>query len=289
MKNQRPEIKVLAQITGEDRFFEWAHSIGVATDDKLRSIAPAIPHFAIRRLSGQGITEANFLYSGLTDAKALIEYYRRLANANGPATVLDFGCGCGRVLRFLSQLPDISAFGSDVNPDHVAWCRLALPQTTVKANGPLPPLDYESESFDFVYAYSVFTHLSERAMFAWLDELGRVIKPGGIVLLTTHGEKIIRFIINNENVRRSFRMTTQEVSDLLRQLPSLGFVFRRRDEEQLKRTKVGDDYGVSFMHESYIREHWPRDIFEIVEFIPAGLCERHDIVLDQDIVLMRRL
>jgi predicted SAM-dependent methyltransferase len=49
-------------------------------------------------------------------------------------------------------------------------------------------LEYESDFFDVIYATSVFTHLSEEMHFAWIEELLRILKKQGIILITTHGD-----------------------------------------------------------------------------------------------------
>jgi SAM-dependent methyltransferase len=51
-----------------------------------------------------------------------------------------------------------------------------------------PPLPYAGDAFDFVYVYSVFTHLSVDLARRWMDELARIIKPGGLMWFTVHGE-----------------------------------------------------------------------------------------------------
>ena len=109
---------------------------------------------------------------------------------NSVEAVLDFGCGCGRVLRRWHNL-DARVCGTDVNSSAVAWCRTHLPFAEVSVNAPVPPLMYGDASFDLVYGLSVLTHLSVESQFAWLDELRRVLRPGGYLLLTLHGESSV--------------------------------------------------------------------------------------------------
>lgn len=104
--------------------------------------------------------------------------------------VLDFGCGCGRVLRYWNSRRGTIA-GSDRDAGAVAWCARHLPFAHVERNALAPPLRYEDASFDLVYALSVFTHLTEELQTAWRDELRRVIRPGGRLLLTTHGRSYV--------------------------------------------------------------------------------------------------
>jgi SAM-dependent methyltransferase len=100
--------------------------------------------------------------------------------------VLDFGCGCGRVTRYFGEHPG-SVAGSDVDGEAVAWCRANLRFASFETNGLAPPLAFASDSFDLVYALSVFTHLTDELQLAWRDELRRVLRSGGRLLITTHG------------------------------------------------------------------------------------------------------
>jgi SAM-dependent methyltransferase len=101
-------------------------------------------------------------------------------------SVLDFGCGCGRVTRYWDTF-DGTVSGGDVSTKAIAWCRANLPFARFEANRLEPPLAFADESFDLVYALSVFTHLTAELQLAWRNELRRVLRPGGRLLVTTHG------------------------------------------------------------------------------------------------------
>jgi SAM-dependent methyltransferase len=130
-----------------------------------------------------------FLGAGATAAECI----REVLSSNGISieeldAILDFGCGVGRVLRYWQDLPTTRVCGSDYNPLLVRWCRENLEFADIRRNDLVGRLDWADRSFDLVYALSVFTHLTESASFAWIDELTRVLKPGGHLLITTHGD-----------------------------------------------------------------------------------------------------
>jgi SAM-dependent methyltransferase len=102
--------------------------------------------------------------------------------------VLDFGCGCGRVIRRFRGL-DATLTGTDLNEAAIAWCAAKLPFARFEPNGLEPPLPFPGASFDLVYALSVFTHLPEDLQRAWRDELARVLRPDGLLVLSTHGDR----------------------------------------------------------------------------------------------------
>lgn len=107
------------------------------------------------------------------------------------SSILDFGSGCGRVIRALAgNLPDTKLFGTDIDPEAIAWCQANYGRFGSFSTCPHePPTPYSDNSFDFIYGISVFTHLPEDLQFKWLQELRRICKPGGYLILTKHGHK----------------------------------------------------------------------------------------------------
>ncbi len=88
--------------------------------------------------------------------------------------------------------PGCRAMGCDINRLHVEWCNAHLPANcSAFQNHSVPSLPIEDNSLDAVTAYSVFTHI-EAIETAWLAEIRRVLKPGGIAWLTVHTEKTLQ-------------------------------------------------------------------------------------------------
>ncbi|MCC7123970.1 MAG: class I SAM-dependent methyltransferase [Acidobacteria bacterium] len=148
---------------------------------------PIPPPELLVAIGGQTTVEA-YLQGGIAIAA---EIESVLADAGTPldtfTSVLDFGCGCGRLLRRFRRYAEVHHYaGTDYNPALIAWCQAHLPFARFDTNALEPPLRYADGTFDLVYSFSVFTHFSDALQRAWLAELRRILKPGGALLLTLH-------------------------------------------------------------------------------------------------------
>jgi SAM-dependent methyltransferase len=171
--------------------------------------------------------------------------------------ILDWGCGCGRVLRHWSRNPRGQVHGCDVNTRMVEWCDAHLSFATVAATGMSPPLPYEDRTFGLVYAFSVFTHLPEDLQHAWMAECLRVLEPGGFLLLSTLGEDYASRDRLTDRERRSFAAGSLVV---------------------LYEDAPGTSLCSAYHPSEYVRRELGRD-FELVSFRPAADDGRHDIHL----------
>ncbi len=120
----------------------------------------------------------------------LIEKHRDLTAAK----ICEWGCGPARILRHFPEILEgkgAEFYGSDYNTLTIDWCRATFPDITFSNNRLTPPLPYESDFFDVLYCISVFTHLSMENQTLWLEECLRVLKPGGLFLLSVHGDACI--------------------------------------------------------------------------------------------------
>ncbi len=76
-------------------------------------------------------------------------------------SVLDFGCGPGRVLpHFAALAPEAACVGCDVDAAAVDWAARAHRSLGWSLTSFHPPLPYEDDRFDLVYSISVFSHLA---------------------------------------------------------------------------------------------------------------------------------
>lgn len=118
--------------------------------------------------------------------------------------ICEWGCGPGRVIRHLHRFlkaPRPELYAADYNDESIAWCRRHLERVSFHQNGLAPPLPFDDGFFDCVYALSVLTHLSEERHFQWIAELERVIRTGGIVVLTTQSDASADRLLAPEQAR----------------------------------------------------------------------------------------
>jgi SAM-dependent methyltransferase len=101
----------------------------------------------------------------------------------GDGRVLDFGCGAGRLLRYLLENSTAGQLeGCDIDERCIAWlsARLPAPHQVFRC-GELPPLARPDGHYRLIYATSVFSHLAG-TWAQWLSELHRVLEPGGLLV-----------------------------------------------------------------------------------------------------------
>jgi SAM-dependent methyltransferase len=133
--------------------------------------------------------------------KAHIEHYKRVVGLEPGMTILDVGCGIGRVAFQLIDYLDTNGryIGMDIIQDSIAWCKDNIEST--QPNFSFHHFDAQSElynpfgtmtsmdvqlpssdaSVDRIVLASVFTHMLEDEVAHYLSEFRRVLKPGGLI------------------------------------------------------------------------------------------------------------
>ena len=220
-----------------------------------------------------------FVEGGRLDYETFRQAIERHAAAPLPAlSVLDFGAGCGRILaHFVPVGPRLAA--SDVDPTAVAYLRRAWPQVDSRVNHSAPPLPYEAEQFDVLYAFSVWTHLPPDVQARWLTEVGRVLRPGGLALITTLGFYGLE-LLNHSAAPLEAEWRAVSADDLRRQ----GILYREYTvlgqalpEKELF-SGIEGSYGVAVHDPAYVRRAWAEE-FEIVEIVERAMHGHQDLIV----------
>jgi SAM-dependent methyltransferase len=186
--------------------------------------------------------------------------------------VLDFGCGWGRYTRmFLRDVPEANIWCADSQTVALDICRrTGVPGRMVQLDQ-MPPSDLPSGRFDTAFAYSVFSHLSPKAHDAWAEEFARIIRPGGLVFITTQARWFF-------DMCRNFRQHPEEIESRWHERLAESFVdydesVSRYDAGEFlyAGTSGGPDlpgefYGQAVVPRAYFEHQWGRD-FDVLDFI----------------------
>jgi SAM-dependent methyltransferase len=230
------------------RLYRWLLFRHVDAKDRANGVAANLPPAELRYRVSSSPDAQNFITIGKKCAADIESALRRVGcDLAKLERILDFGCGCGRTLIHMKELAPHAQFdGTDIDARAIDWCKEHLRFATFKVGQASPPTEYAPDSFDFIYAISVFTHLDAPYQFQWLEELRRIAKPGGVLLLTVDsslaGEK--------------------------------DFVFQRSYEDGL----FPAWYQNAFHSEKYVRENFGR-YFDVLGYLPRGMNEHQDVVL----------
>jgi SAM-dependent methyltransferase len=175
--------------------------------------------------------------------------------------LLDFGCGCGRLLIPGSLLmPPGKLSGTDIDEQAIQWLKENYTCFhDLGVNGFEPPTKYPDGQFDFVFGISIFTHLPEEMELAWLNELSRIIQPGGYGIFTIHCENFFHLLT---------RQTSRD------ELQHKGFAY----ETDRITAGLPEFYQNSFHTHEYVRREWSR-FFEVVAIHTKGVGNNQDAVM----------
>jgi trans-aconitate methyltransferase len=234
------------------RLYRWVLFRHVDAKDRANGVKNSLPPAELRYRVSSTPDAAEFVATGKRCAGDIQNAVARVGRDLGSFNrILDFGCGCGRTLIHLKdRAPNADLHGTDIDAKAIEWCRRHLPFAGFKVSSETPPVDYAADSFDLIYAISVFTHLDESYQFRWLEELRRIARPGAIVLLTVDSSLV----------------GDQE------------FVFQRSYEEGL----FPAWYQNAYHSREYVVDNFGR-YFSILDYLVKGMNKHQDIVILQKV------
>lgn len=205
-----------------------------------------------------------YFIAGREDAEEIVDAVRPYCKLTG-ISVLDWGCGPGRIIRHMPAILGDSNkyFGTDYNRITIEWCKKNLKGIEFSHNNVTPPLNFPFNHFGLIYGISILTHLSEENQLLWSKELERIVSHEGIVYLTTHGEAFKEILTDTER-------------DLF------------ENNKLVSRTNVKEGHRMygAFHPPAYISNVFEKAGFRIEKHIPGKRVHQHYIA--QDIWLLRK-
>jgi len=213
-------------------------------------------------------------------AQVLATEIEKVFGSNPETAILDFGAAAGRVSIPLARLlPRSRVTATDVDAEAVEFLRLTAPENIKsQLNGFSPPLSWEADSFDCVFAISVWSHFADHLSMKWLEELRRITRPGALLLISTQGNACFQHL---RGTKSSWAKLTREqyLTDryFYRDYPGAS-----TEDVNWPGITQAASWGITVMHPDYIKEKWGA-LFEVLEIREQGTGGK------QDLVIMRRL
>jgi len=174
--------------------------------------------------------------------------------------VLDFACGYGRLLRYLTlALPPAHLWASELQADAIAYVADAFGVQAIASHA--DPARFQPErSFDVIWVASLFSHLPEALFHAWLAKLHSLLTPRGVLCFS---------------VRDAALLPAGET------LPESGIVYLERSENADLATDI---YGTTYASEPFVR----RAAARAAGAAPALHRLRRALANEQDVYVLAR-
>lgn len=246
--------------------------LGVPALLEKTSLSNAQPPESIHAMARGPISAAGGLYEADLLFDALVGIGVDFADIRD---ALDFGCSSGRVLRVLAAAyPDIHWQGCDPNVPAIAWADENLPSIDVFLSGDGPPLPRADGSLDLAYAISIWSHFAPALGLAWFEEMRRLIRPGGYLVLTTHGFTSVAYY-----AEQSLR-TPQQSDGIVGALYRHGWWYAPEFGTEGDWGVVNPDWGTAFVSPEWmLAQLCPR--WRVLEFAPGRNLDNQDVYVLQ--------
>lgn len=253
----------------DDQFWFWMNTKGYREHKNLQNIISPLPSDEIQiRLTGvSGDVSLRHAFNQYMTIKELLGHQKlKISDLD---SILDFGCGYGRILRFFTKDGvNTKLHGTDIDTGLVEWCRRNNKFGEYYINTPWPPTDFEEDKFSLIFAFSVFSHLSEKSHLCWLEEMHRILKPNGLLIFTiwAHPSK----------TRTYHEPHFPEYDKLIQDYENNKYCYSNL------LYNGSDTYGEALIPLAYMKEKWIKD-FEILE-----ITDSHPNSPTQNYVVLRK-
>jgi SAM-dependent methyltransferase len=160
--------------------------------ESLRRAPDPLPPARLRRRVGLTSSRAEFQAVGEQAVADVLRAYGAVRpEGEGYGSWLDYGCGSGRILLQLKRAGVADLWGVDPDRGAIRWLRRRYGAGRFTELPASFPLAFAAGSFDVVLAISIFTHMDEAAQHSTLAEISRLLRPGGLLIASTHGRELL--------------------------------------------------------------------------------------------------
>jgi len=206
-------------------------------------------------------------YLGFLPIKNIIEEYF----GDEDNRILDFGGGVGRTLQHMQNLySDI--YTVDVDKSAINYLKKNFPAVTAIQSNYTPPLLFRDDFFDTIYSVSIWTHLPPKLQIPWLIEIKRILKPGGLALITTSGFKAL-------HLRQKRDKEWNNVTD--NELLEKGIIYKEYPNFKSNNQNfpgIEESYGLTAHSPEYLMKEWGQ-YFEVIEIQEGVIDNIQDLVV----------
>ena len=240
----------------------------------LVALLPRMPPVEVQR-SWTGSAGPALLAQSTAFVRTLARAFERLTGRPlEGATILDYGCGWGRLLRLMYAFtPPRNVFGLDPWDESIRICRECGVLGHLAVCDYLPrSLPFDTMAFDLIYAFSVFTHLSEKTASFAQEAMRSRIRLDGLAVITI---RPVEYWLRHEEVLPA----GETLDSLMRAHATHGFAFAPHNRPPIEGEITYGDASISM---DYIAHKWNRwrvegietnaeDPYQVVVFLrPVG-------------------
>lgn len=177
------------------------------------------------------------------------------------ATVLDYGCGWGRLTRFFARdVAPGALLGCDPVEDILEVCRASrVPARLARSDFEPERLPF-ADGIDLAFSFSVFTHISERAALAALRAIHAALEPGGLLVLTIRPPAYLEL---DPKMHGALGELGPDPLAALGE-PRYVFVPHPHDPSHPQYQSDGMTYGEAVISIPYVRERWS-ELFDLLD------------------------
>lgn len=247
-------------------------NLAIDTPAERALLAPFPPAELMHNTSGL-MSEQDFARHGVDLVRSLAEVSPRPPVEFGD--ILDFGVGVGRLARLFQGYQHRYA-GVDIDARHIAWIGRSLRHVEAHHTQPAARLPFADQSFDTVISISVFSHLCEADQLIHLADLSRLVRPGGQLFLSVHGQRALARAQEEAKIVDMLSIPSWDIDRARRVFEcGSGYSFVVQAGHL---TTDEHPYGITFISERYIRSVWSR-WFEVVRVASGAIHDFQDIVV----------